>query len=114
MALEVQFLSGNVNVVDYTPTVDVPAGRVVVVGATPLIAHTAIPANRLGAAAVSGGIYQGVSGGAITAGAKVWWDDTLNRVTTTSAGNQVLGFLLPNSSAAAAGTNVQFIHDPAA
>lgn len=114
MALEVQFLSGNANMVDYTPSVDVPAGRVVVVGVTPLICHTAIPANRLGAVAVSGGIYQGVSGVALTAGAKVWWDDTNNRVTNVSAGNQVLGFLLPNSSAGAAGVNVQFIHDPAA
>jgi predicted RecA/RadA family phage recombinase len=114
MPLEVQFLSGNVNVVDYTPTADMPAGRVVVIGVTPLIVQTAIPANRLGAVAVSGGIYQGVSGVAVTAGAKVWWDDTNNRVTNVSAGNQVLGFLLPNSSSTAAGQNVQFIHDPAA
>jgi len=114
MALEVTFRSGHPVMLDYTPASAVPAGQLVVVGELNLICHTAIPANILGAVAAGGGVYSGLSGGAITAGAKVFWDNTANRVTATATGNKPLGWLLPNSSASAAGQSVEFLHDPAA
>jgi predicted RecA/RadA family phage recombinase len=114
MPLEAAIRYGSTNVVDYTPVSAVAAGEVVVVGELNMIAHTPIPANTLGALACGGGIYKAQAAGAITAGAKVYWDNAANRVTTTVGSNKVLGWLCPYSSAAAAGDFVEFIHDPGA
>jgi len=66
------------NSIDYTPGADVAAGDVVVQGDLVGVAKLDIPANTLGALAVAG-VFDfpkatGV-GTAITAGAKVYWDD---------------------------------------
>jgi predicted RecA/RadA family phage recombinase len=82
--------------VDYTPGADVAAGQVVVQGELVGIAKTTIKANALGALGVVG-VFDFVkstgAGSAITAGAKVYWDDTANKATTddASGANKLIG-----------------------
>jgi len=80
--------------IDYTPTVDVPAGSVVVQGELVGITKLDIVANVLGALAVTG-VFDIVkatgAGSAIAAGANCYWNATTQQVTTTAAGNKLLG-----------------------
>jgi predicted RecA/RadA family phage recombinase len=107
---ELMFLHGDPVMVDHTPGSAVAAGEVVVVGNTPLIAHAAIPAGTLGALATHGGVYQGLSGGAIGTNVLVYWDNSANRVTVTASGNLILGWSL-NATAGAAEA-VRVVHMP--
>ena len=84
------------NAIDYTPSVDVAAGDVVVQGDLVGIANLDIPRNTLGALAVTG-VFDvpklANTGAAIAAGAKVYWD-AVNSVATTDTGegaNKYLG-----------------------
>ncbi len=82
------------NTVDYTPSVAVAAGDVVVQGTLVGIASVAIAANKKSALTV--GVvgrfpHDGTSGSAISAGAKVYWDATNEVITETSGGNTYLG-----------------------
>ena len=80
--------------VDYTPTIDVAAGDVVVQADLVGIATKPIKANQLGALAVEGvfDFAKATSGGsALAAGTSVYWDDTANVVTTTATGNKLIG-----------------------
>ena len=80
--------------VDYTPGADVAVGQVVVQGDLVGVAKQAIIANTLGSLAVTG-VYDFAKatggGSAIAVGAIVYWDDTNNVATTTSAGNKKIG-----------------------
>jgi predicted RecA/RadA family phage recombinase len=82
--------------VDYTPGADVAAGQVVVQGELTGIAKTAIKANTLGALGVVG-VFDFTkatgAGSAITAGAKIYWDDVGNKATTddASGANKLIG-----------------------
>ena len=73
-------------VVDYTPSVDIPAGSVVAIFELVGIAHSDIAAGQLGALSVQG-VYEVVkatgAGKAITEGMKVYWD-AANKVVTAS------------------------------
>jgi predicted RecA/RadA family phage recombinase len=73
---------------DYTPTADVAAGAVVVLGDLVGVALRPIAANTLGSLAVEGifDVPKATTGGsAITAGTKVYWDAT-NKIATATAG----------------------------
>lgn len=107
------FSHGNPIMCDYTPGGAVAAGDVVVVGVIPCVAHRAIAANEKAAVAVGGGVYKCTADAALTAGAKVYWDDTANKVTATSASNKVFGVVAPGSSAAGDGDSIFVIHNPA-
>jgi len=84
------------NSIDYTPVAAVAAGDVVVQGELVGVAKVDIPANALGALAVTG-VFDfpkatGV-GTAITVGVNVYWDEA-NTVATTNDGtgaNKLLG-----------------------
>ena len=87
--------------IDYTPDADVDAGAVVVVGAHVGITKVPIPANALGALALSGLFDVVKVTGAINDGAAVYWDEDGNPLggtagtgaaTTTSGGNTFMGF----------------------
>ena len=67
------FYHGDPRMVDYTPVSAVTAGDVVVQGVTPMIAHRDIPANRKGALAIGGGVYDCDCNASIGAGVAVWW-----------------------------------------
>lgn len=49
---------GQTTMIDYTPSADVSAGAVIAFGAGVVIAHLDIEANRLGAVALNGGVYE--------------------------------------------------------
>ena len=87
--------------IDYTPGSAVAAGAVVVVGAHVGITKNPIPANTLGALALSGLFDVVKVTGAINDGAAVYWDADGNPLggtagtgaaTTTSGGNTFMGF----------------------
>lgn len=109
---EASFRHGDPVMCDYTPSADVSAGDVIVVGDVPVIAHTDIPKDTLGAVAVGGGVYQCIADGAISAGTKVYWDDTANKVTATATGNAHIGFVAPGSASSADGDPILVVHRP--
>ncbi len=92
--------------IDYTPGSDVAAGDVVVQGDLIGVAKRPITANELGALAVDGVFdFAKNTGVAYTVGQILYWDDTADKVTTTSAGNKQIGKVA--RAAASADTSVR-------
>lgn len=82
--------------IDYTPGADVAAGAVVVQGELVGVAKVPIPANALGALAVTGVFdFPKATGGgtAIAIGTKLFWDEAAREATPDSGGgaNQRIG-----------------------
>lgn len=78
--------------IDYTPTVAVAAGDVIVQGDLVGVAGRPLAANEPGALAVSGVFdFAKATNVAYTVGTILYWDDTNNIVTTTATGNKQLG-----------------------
>ena len=75
-------------IIDYTPTADVAAGDIVVIGDIVGIAKLDIKAGVLGALALTG-VYDIVkaagTGTAVTRGAKVYWNATTKVATADSS-----------------------------
>ncbi len=99
----------------YTPASgDVAAGQVVVLGTTGLtcgIAALAITNAVQGTLECGGAVYEVVNLSNAANGAKVWWDDTNNKVTTTSTNNALFGFVFEDG-AGGANTNCKALHMP--
>ena len=98
--------------VDYTPGSAVSAGDVVVIGAIPYVAHTDIPANTLGAVAAHGGVYDLTAAGNYAPGAKVYWNDSANKITTATGSHPHFGYIVPSSDPAGDGSSVRVEHRP--
>lgn len=96
--------------IDYTPTAAVAAGDVVVLGNVPLVAHLDIPANRKGALAGGGAVYQMIGNAAIAEKKKVWWDDATGKVSETAGALKVFGWTV--SACAADGGFCYVKHAP--
>jgi predicted RecA/RadA family phage recombinase len=80
---------------DYIPTADTPAGTVVVLGELVGVTRVEIKANALGALHTEGVYIAPKASGALTAGAKVYWDDTAKVITTTAtAPNKLAGHVV--------------------
>lgn len=99
---------------DYTPTGgNVAAGQVVVLGGnTGLgtgIAHLDITNNTLGALAIGGGVYDVTMLTNLAPYATVYWDDTNNKVVSTSTLPK-FGYLLEGNTGA--NTVVEAYHEP--
>lgn len=62
------------DVVDYTPSSDVAAGAVILIGTVPMIATSAIPANKTGALACEGIFKVPKTSDTFSAGDAVYWD----------------------------------------
>ena len=78
--------------IDYTPGGAIAAGDVVVQGDLVAVATRPIAANELGALAVLGVFdFAKNTNVAYAVGTILYWDDTNNVVTTTSAGNKQIG-----------------------
>lgn len=94
------FRYGNVCAyVPYTPSgAGVVAGQVVLIGDTPLVAHRPIPDGELGALAGWGGVYKVSGDAAISAGKRVWWDNTNKKVTETAGSNKIFGTTVSSCS----------------
>ncbi|NDC54956.1 MAG: DUF2190 family protein [Planctomycetia bacterium] len=79
--------------IDYTPSAAVAAGEVVVMGTTGIgIADRPIAANEKGGLVVEGVIEEVKATGAITRFAKVYWDATAKKITTTATNNVLAGY----------------------
>lgn len=101
---------------DYTPAAgNVSAGQVVVlgntVGLTCGIAHQDITNNVLGSLAIGGGVYEVTMLTNIAPYTKVFWDDTNNKVVSTTT-LIPFGMLLTGNTGA--NTLVLCEHDPRA
>lgn len=109
---EAAFVHGDPLMVDYTPSSDVAAGDVVVIGVIPYVAHGDIPANTKGAVAARGGVYQGIAAGNYAPGAKVYWDADEGEFSTAVGSLPHFGFIVPSSDPAADGDPVIVEHCP--
>jgi hypothetical protein len=112
---EAELRHGNPQFIDYTPTAgNVSAGQVVLLGNTAGltcgIAHLDITNNILGAVAIGGGVYEVTMLENIANYAKVYWDNTNNKVTNTSTNNAQFGYLV--TGATGANTLVYARHQP--
>lgn len=116
------FRHGDPVMIDYTPSSgDVAEGQVVVVGsvtantsgtgAVAMVAHRPITNSTKGALAVGGGVYDVVNLNNAANGAKVYWDDTNNKVTSVSTNNAVFGWIVADGAGGANSTAKAF-HNP--
>ncbi len=103
---------GDPCMVDYTPSADVEAGDVIVVGNGVRIAHRDIPSGELGALAIDGGVYKvpKTAGAALDAGDLVYWDvaDSAVNASDETGANMLLGIVV--NGAASADTEVTVFH----
>ena len=86
--------------IDYTPTTDMPAGTVVVLGDRVGIAMVDIPANVLGAVQTVGVFDFEKDNTVIPLYSKVYWNATAKKATVTATGNTLLGIALTATIAA--------------
>jgi predicted RecA/RadA family phage recombinase len=112
---QVTYRHGEPVMVDYTPGANVTAGDVVLLGNTTGltcgVAHVDITNAAVGAIASGGGVYECVNLNNAANYAKVWWDDTNNKVTTTSTNNALFGFIVARGGAGA-NTACDVLHKP--
>lgn len=104
------FRGGNPEHIAYTPSSgNVSAGDVVLLGNTTGItcgiAHTDITNNALGSLQL-GGLHDVVNLNNAANYAKVYWDDTNDKVTTVSTNNALFGFIEENGGGGANSTAI--------
>jgi predicted RecA/RadA family phage recombinase len=85
--------------IDYTPTADLAAGDVVVLGKIIGIAQTDVPANTLAGLDIEG-VFEFVkkANDVVTAGALIYWDAD-NKVATVTSGDTIVGIAVEASAA---------------
>lgn len=113
---EATFRHGDPVFIDYTPSSgNVAAGSVLLLGNTAgltcVIAHNDITNNTAGAVAAFGGVYDVTMLSNIAQGGKAYWDDTNNKLTSTSTNNALFGFVVYNGGGGANAT-VKAVHMP--
>ena len=86
--------------IDYTPTADVAAGTVVVLGDRVGVSIVDIAANVLGALQVVGVFDFEKDNTVIPLYGKVYWNATTKKATLTATGNTLLGIALDDTIAA--------------
>lgn len=112
---EATFRHGDPGFADYTPASgNVSAGQVVLLGNTAGlalgIAHLDVVNNTLGSLAIGGGVYDVTMLTNLAAWSTVYWDDTNNKVVSTSTNNAMFGVLLTGGTGA--NTVVEALHAP--
>lgn len=115
MPQEAVFRHGDPVYMDHTPGAGaVVAGQVVLLGNTTGltcgIAHLDIANNALGALAMGGGVYDVTMLTNLAPYTKVYWDDTNNKVVSTSTNNAQFGYLLEGNTGV--NTIVEALHVP--
>jgi hypothetical protein len=116
--MDTTFRHGNPVHINYTPSSgNVAAGEVVLLGNTTGltcgIAHRPITNNELGALAAGGGVYDVVNLNNAANYATVYWDDSVNKVTTVSTNNAKFGYIVADGGGGANST-ARALHDPRA
>lgn len=77
---------------DYTASgADVASGEFVVVGILGGVAKTAIADGKTGAVCICGVFSVAKASGAVTQGAKLYWNSSNSNLTTTASGNTLVG-----------------------
>ncbi len=94
--------------IDYVPTVDTPAGTVVVIGDRVGVTFVDIAANVLGALQLVGVFDFAKDNNVIAQYGKVYWDATAKKATTTASGNILLGLALDEAKATDTVVRVRF------
>jgi hypothetical protein len=113
---EATFRHGEYRSIDYTPASGaISAGQVVLAGNTTgltcIIAHQDIANSVLGSMAAGGGVYDVVNLNNSANYAKVYWDDSANKVTSVSTNNALFGFIVANGGGGANST-ARALHHP--
>lgn len=106
---EATLFKGNPEMVAYTPSSgNISAGQVVLVGNTAGwtcgVAHADITNSTLGSLAAGGGIYAVTNLNNSADGAKVYWDDSVNKVTSVSTNMSLFGFIVEGGGGGANST----------
>ena len=79
-------------ILDYTPSgADVASGEFVVIGVIGGVAKSAIADGKTGAVHISGVFSVAKASGAVTQGAKLYWNSSNSNLTTTASGNTLVG-----------------------
>lgn len=76
---------------NYTAGADIKSGDFVLIGALGGVAKTDIANGKSGAVHVKGVFSVAKASGAITQGAKLYWNSTNSNLTTTASGNTFVG-----------------------
>lgn len=112
---QVTFRYGQPVMIDYTPSANAVNGEVILLGNTAGltcgVAHQDLTNTVLGAISAGGGVYDCVSLENSANYTKVWWENTNNKVTTTSTNNALFGFIVYGGGAGA-NTTVSVLHKP--
>ena len=112
---QVTYRHGEPTMIDYTPSADVSAGDVVLLGNTTGLTCGVVhvdTANAVqGAISAGGGVYDAINLNNAADYAKVWWDDSANKVTTTSTNNALFGFVV-DSGGGGANSTCRVLHKP--
>ncbi len=116
MSFEATMRAGDPLMIDYTPAAgNVAAGQVVLAGNTTgiccLVSHFDLANNVLGSIAAGGGEYDVTNLNNAATFAKVWWDDSVNKVTTVSTNNALFGWIVA-SGGGGANTTCRALHWP--
>lgn len=110
---QVIFAHGDPVMADYTPSAVNDNGDVLVLGAgvTCGVSHQELAIGILGAVAVGGGVYEGISLENNANFVKVYWNNTSKKFTNVSAGNAMFGYIV-SGGGAGANTIVRVLHKP--
>lgn len=93
---------------NYTPSgADVASGDFLVIGAIGAVAKTDIADGKTGAVHICGVFSVAKASGAITQGAKLYWNSTNSNLTTTASGNTLVG--VAAAAAASGDANVPLL-----
>ncbi len=76
---------------NYTAGADIKSGDFVLIGALGGVAKTDIANGKSGAVHVKGVFSVAKASGAVTQGAKLYWNSTNSNLTTTASGNTFVG-----------------------
>jgi predicted RecA/RadA family phage recombinase len=97
--------------IDYTPTVAVAAGAVVVMGTVGVgVVPVALAANEKGSLVVDGVVrHAKTAAQAVSAYAKVYWDATNSVFTTTVGSNVLAGYAVAAAGASDATVDVKLM-----
>lgn len=116
MALEAEYLGQCTEVVPYTPSGAVAAGEVVILANNCHVASRAIAASGLGSLYCNG-LFKSAynsSAGAVTDGAKIYFNTTSNECTDSTSGTTLIGRCVGSTTGASGATVTYRLINPGA
>ncbi len=92
---------------NYTAGADITSGQFVLIGSIGAVAKTDIANGKTGAVHICGVFSIPKASGAVTQGAKLYWDESESEVTTTATDNTLIG--VAAAAAASGDSNAQVL-----